>query len=77
MRLCQTYFFFSLPDSAIAYSINKYEISPFLIASQALNGLLTDVGMVRKYFGNEPLKDITMEMMRVEEFEESICEDCG
>ena len=27
--------------------------------------------MVRKGFGNEPLKDVTMERMRVEEFEES------
>ena len=77
MRLCQTYFFFSLPDSAIAYSINKYEIGPFLTASQAPNGLLTDVGMVRKGFGNEPLKDVTIERTRVEEFEESLCEDCG
>ena len=41
------------------------------------NGLLTDVGMVRKGFGNESLKDVTMERMRVEEFEESLCEDCG
>ena len=77
MRLCRTYFFFNLPDSAIAHSINQYEIGPFLIASQALNGLLTDVSMVRKVFGNEPLKDITMERVRVEKFEESLCEDCG
>ena len=33
--------------------------------------------MVRKCFGNEPLKDVTMERMRVEEFEKSLCEDCG
>ena len=52
-------------------------IGPFLTVSQAPNGLLTDVGMVKKGFGNEPLKDITMERMRVEEFEESLCEDCG
>ena len=52
-------------------------IGPFLTASQALNGLLTDVGIVRKCFDNEPLKDITMEMVRVEEFEETLCEDCG
>ena len=73
----RTYFFFSLSDSAIAHSINQYEIGPFLTASQAPNGLLTDVGMLRKGFGNEPLKDVTMEMMRVKEFEESLCEDCG
>ena len=33
--------------------------------------------MVRKGFGNESPKDVTMERMRVEEFEESLCEDCG
>ena len=33
--------------------------------------------MVRKGFGNEPLKDVTMERVRVEEFEESLCENCG
>ena len=42
------------------------------IASQAPNGLLTDVGMVRKSFGNEPFKDITIERVRVEEFEKSM-----
>ena len=76
MKLRRTYFFFSLLDSAIAHSINQYEIGPFLTASQAPNGLLTNVGMMRKSFGNEPLKDVTMERMRVEEFEESVCEDC-
>ena len=77
MRLRRTYFFFSLLDSAIAHSTNQYEIGPFLTASQAPNGLLTNVGMMRKSFGNEPLKDVTMERMRVEEFEESVCEDYG
>ena len=77
MRLRRTYFFFSLPDSAINHSINQYEIGPFLTASQAPNGILTDVGMVRKGFGNEPLKNITMESVKVEEFKESLCKDCG
>ena len=77
MRLCRTYVFFSLPDFAINHNINQYEIGPFLTASQAPNDLLTHVGMVRKGFGNEPFKDVTMEGMRVEEFEESLCEDCG
>ena len=77
MKLRRTYFFFSLPDSIIAHNINQYEIGPFLTASQVPNGLLTDVGMVRKCFGNVPLKDVTMERVRVEEFEESLCEDCG
>ena len=75
--LRRTYFFFSLSDSTIAHSINQYEIGPFLTASQAPNGLLTDVGMVRNGFGNEPLKDVIMERVKVEEFEESPCEDCG
>ena len=30
---------------------------------------------MRKGFDNEPLKDITMERVRVEEFEESLCVD--
>ena len=33
--------------------------------------------MVRKSFGNNPLKDLTMETKRVEEFEESLNEDWG
>ena len=76
-RLRRTFVFFSLPDSAIVYSINQYEIGPFLTASQTPNGLLTDVGIVRKGFGNVPLKDVTMERVRVEEFGESKDEDCG
>ena len=35
------------------------------------------MGMVRKGFGNVPLKDLIMERKRVEKFEESLCEDCG
>ena len=31
---------------------------------------------MRKGFGNKPLKDLTMEKKRVEEFEESLNEDC-
>ena len=72
------------PISSLAYrivlldhSIYQYEIGPFLTTSQTLNDLLTDMGMVRKGFGNVPLKDLTMERKRVEEFKESLCEDCG
>ena len=75
MRLRQTYFFFSLLDSVINHRINQYEIDPFLTTFQAPNGFLIDMSMVRKDFGNEPLKDVTMERMRVEEFEESLNED--
>ena len=71
----RTFFFFNLLDSAIAYSIDQYEIGSFLTASQAPNGILTDVGMVRKGFGNEPLNDVTMERVRVEEFKKSLCKD--
>ena len=59
------------------HSINQYEIGPFLTASQTPNGLLTNMGMVRKSFGNVPLKDLTIERKRVEEFEKSLYEDCG
>ena len=59
------------------HSINQYEIGPFLTASQTPDDLLTDMGIMRKDFGNIPLKDLTMERKRVEEFEESLCVDCG
>ena len=35
------------------------------------------MGMVRKILANEPLNDVTVEMVRVEEFEESLCKDGG
>ena len=72
------------PISSLAYriplhdqNIYQYEIGPFLTASQTPNGRLTDMGMMRKGFGNVPLKDLTMERKRVKEFEESLCENCG
>ena len=58
------------------HNINQYEISPFLIASQTPNDLLTNMGKVRKGFGNVPFKNLTMERKKVEEFEESLYEDC-
>ena len=71
------------PISSLAYriplhdhSINQYEIGPFLTVFQTPNNLLTDMGMVRKGFGNVSLKDLTMEGKRVEVFDESLCEDC-
>ena len=33
------------------------------------------MGLVRKVLANEPLKDVTMERVRVEKFEESLCKD--
>ena len=75
---------YAKPISSLAYqiplldhSIYQYEIGSFLTTSQTLNGLLIDMGMVSKCFGNVPLKDLTMERKRIEEFEESLCEDCG
>ena len=35
------------------------------------------MGMVRKVLDNEPLKDVTMKRVRVEEYEKSLCKDCG
>ena len=68
---------YAKPISSLTYriplldhSINQYKIGPFSTASQTPNGL-------RKCFGNIPLKDSTMERKRVEEFEESLCEDYG
>ena len=54
------------------HSINQYEIGPFLTAFQTPNGLLSNMDMVRKGFGNVLLKDLTMERKKVEEFEESL-----
>ena len=54
------------------HSINQCEIGSFLTASQSTKQPLTEMDMVRKDFGNEPLKDLTMEKKRVEKFEESL-----
>ena len=35
------------------------------------------MGMVRKVLANEPFKDVTIERVRVEEFEKSLYKDCG
>ena len=58
--------------SLLDHNINQYEISSFLTTSQTSNNPLTGMDMVRKGFGNAPLKDLTMERKRVEEFEESL-----
>ena len=39
---------------------------------KAPNSPFTEMDMVRKGFGNEPLKDFTMKRKRAEEFEESL-----
>ena len=40
--------------------------------TKAPNDPLTEMDMVRKGFGIEPLKDFTMERKRVEKFKESL-----
>ena len=53
------------------------KLVPSYLLPKAPNSFLIDVDMVRKGFGNVPLKDLTMERKRVEEFEESLYKDCG
>ena len=48
------------------------KLVPSKLLPKALNSPLTGMDMVRKSFGKEPLKDLTMERKRVEEFEESL-----
>ena len=48
------------------------KIGSFLTASQNPNSSLTIMIMVRIRFGIMPLKDLTMERKRVEEFEETL-----
>ena len=50
---------------------------PSELLPKAPKSLLTDIGMLRKVLVNEPLKDVAMERVRVKEFEESLCKDCG
>ena len=45
----------------LSYLLPKTPNSPF-----------TEMDMVRTGFGNEPLKDLTIERKKVEEFEESL-----
>ena len=35
------------------------------------------MGMVRKILANKLFKDVTKERVRIEEYEESLCKDCG
>ena len=50
------------------------KLVPSKLLPKAPNSPLTEMDMVRKGFGNKPLKDLTMERKRVEEFEESLNE---
>ena len=53
------------------------KLVPSKLLPKTPNSPLTGMDMVRKGFGNVPLKDVTMERKRVKEFEKSLCEDCG
>ena len=35
------------------------------------------MGKVRKVLANKPFKDVSMKMVRVEEFKKSLCKNCG
>ena len=48
------------------------KLVPSYLLPKAPNSLLTEMDMVRKGFGDEPLKDLTKERKIVEEFEESL-----
>ena len=74
---CAEPVFFSLLDSAINHSINQCELIPSQLLPKAPKSLFTNMGMVRKVLANEPLKDVTMGRVRVEEFEELLCKNCG
>ena len=50
---------------------------PSELLPKAPKSLLTDIGKVRKVLANKPLKDVTMERVKVDEFGESKDEDYG
>ena len=51
------------------------KLVPSKLLPKAPNSPLTEMDMVRKSFGNKPLKDLTMERKRIEEFKESLNDD--
>ena len=69
--------FSSLLDPAITYYINQNELVPFkLLPKHQKPSHKYGYGEIR-ILANVPLKDVSMERMRVEEFGESKDEDCG
>ena len=76
-RLRRTFVFFSLPDSAITHSISQYQLVPSkLLPKHQITSSQMWVWW-EKVLANVPLKDVTMERVRVEEFGESKDEDYG
>ena len=59
----------------IASTIVK--LVPSYLLPNVPNSPLTEMDMVRKGFGNEPLKDLIMDRKIVKEFEESLGKDYG
>ena len=53
-------------------ALTNVKLVPSKLLPKAPNSPLTKIDMVRKCFGNEPLKGLTMERKRIEEFEESL-----
>ena len=68
--------FSSLLDPAIAHCINQNELVPSELFSKHQTPHKYKYGEIRIWL-NVPLNDISMESVRVEEFEESKDEDCG
>ena len=69
--------FFGLPDPAIAHYISQNELVPSELLSKHQNTFLLIWVWWGKDLANVPLKDISMERVRVEEFGESNDENCG
>ena len=76
-RLCRTFVFFNLPDSAITHSINQYQLVPSQLLPKHQIAFSQICLWWEKVLANVHLKDVTIERVRVEEFEESLCKDCG
>ena len=66
-------FLFQLPGFRyLTIASTNMKLVPSKLLPKTPNSPLTGMDMVRKGFGNEPLKNLTMKRKRVEEFEESL-----
>ena len=69
--------FSSLPNPAIAHCINQNELVPSELLPKYQNTFSHIWVWWDKDLTNVPLKNVSMERVRVEEFGESNDEDCG
>ena len=69
--------FFSLSDPTIAHCINQIELVPSELFPKHQNTFSQIWICWDKELANIPLKDISMERVRIEQFGESKDEDCG